>query len=844
MRTSFLNLALLGACGGGDGTVQTPNAPQADEPLEPCDTPEVPAEAQRRFGWDDGTYVSPGGRIVQPAGPTVLIDDAALDAVAHPTLPVAYVPTSGRNTHSLQVVDLDTLEVLQIVERRSHSGSALSADGAFAYFTGGSRGSVQRFPLDEAGLLGEPTTLEVSDVVAGLALDEAGGRLWVGDYGDPVVHEIDLETFTVTASIALSGEVWDLAWSPTTGQLYASDLTGNSVSVIDADAAEEIAVIELGQGPAGMAVDDATGRLFVAVSNGDVLAVIDGNTHTVTDELTLTELDLLDESGLPLGNSNVNDVFLDATSGRLFASRGADNAVSVVDIDSLEVLGAFPVPLYPTGMSITPAGHLAVSAWRGGEDTEEGALTLIDVDAIDLAATTDEVSALYSSPRDRFPFSCEDGFFPVPTDGGESPIEHVVLIVKENKTLDCLFGDLEKEGLHLDPEYLRWDPDQTINQRALIDRFGVSDNFYVNARESDSGHLYLTSTHLTHQMQWEWPGNNLSVTFPVQSGAVPHIGNFFTHLVDNGLSLTVYGEIVGSLATTAAGDSIASYGDLGYPGGPIVNYAITDEDKARYVVEQIEVDGLDNFTYILLPNDHTAGSDPGYPTPESMVADNDYAVGILVEAISNSEQWEETVIFILQDDPQGCNDHIAKERSLLLVVSPWARRSYVSPANSDFLSVFSTTERILGLPHLSRATAAAAPLWDFFTTEPDLEPFTALPRVWPEEFNEASALGADLDLDLTGPDRSAELFQLLELYRLEKMGRITRAEAERRLASERLGADEEAWEEYEEEVEEETFAYDAALNGFLRWAEAQGIQELELPDALPDGVAPFQPRRR
>ena len=145
------------------------------------------------------------------------------------------------------------------------------------------------------------------------------------------------------------------------------------------------------------------------------------------------------------------------------------------------------------------------------------------------------------------------------------------------------------------------------------------------------------------------------------------------------MSIRIYGEIVGMFATPQVAQGIPfDYSDGNYPGGPFINYAVTDEAKARYVVERIEAGDVAQFTYIALPNDHTVGTRAGQPTPESMVADNDYAVGLLVEGLARSDLWEKSVVFILQDDPQGCEDHVDVHRSPLVVASPGQTRPRLS----------------------------------------------------------------------------------------------------------------------------------------------------------------------
>lgn len=277
------------------------------------------------------------------------------------------------------------------------------------------------------------------------------------------------------------------------------------------------------------------------------------------------------------------------------------------------------------------------------------------------------------------------------------------------------------------------------------------------------------------------------------------------------------------------------FSDPNYPGGPFYNLGARDADRAQYVVDQMNTNGLARFTYVLMPNDHTGGVTPGNPTPEAQVADNDYGVGLLVEGLSNSPYWENTVIFVLEDDPQGCTDHVDSHRSFLFAISPWAKRNHVSHVNTNYQSVFATITRIIGVPPMGRPDASSAPLWDLFTATPDFTPWTAVPREIPEsKIRSADVPGAQesMRMDFRGPDRNEDLGIVLDNYRLWQMGRITEQEARDRIARGiesrpaigSLGDDdfEEAAEERHEEAEEEVFSFDLEYERYVEWARSRG----------------------
>ena len=339
----------------------------------------------------------------------------------------------------------------------------------------------------------------------------------------------------------------------------------------------------------------------------------------------------------------------------------------------------------------------------------------MNLNNINLEDATALAEQNFEHPKSVFPFDC-DGFFPIPSRPNQrSPIEHVILVVKENKTFDCIFGDLDPARADVDPELVRFGADVTPNLHALADVFALSDNFYTEVEDSDIGHVILTATHLTEYVQRLWiekdHSRHIGEGYQVTEPARPKAGNFFTHLMNHDISLKIMGEVVGVNAR-AAGDRglVGQHIDLQFPGGGFVNYMVKDELKAKHLAKVIESNKLRQFTYILLPNDHTLGTRSGAPTPESMVADNDYAVGIIVDALSKSPYWMKSAVIVLQDDPQGCRDHVDVHRSPLLVASPWAARNYVSHTRASFMSVFATIEHIFGIPPMGRGDERCAPL--------------------------------------------------------------------------------------------------------------------------------------
>ena len=214
-----------------------------------------------------------------------------------------------------------------------------------------------------------------------------------------------------------------------------------------------------------------------------------------------------------------------------------------------------------------------------------------------------------------------------------------------------------------------------------------------------------------------------------------------------------------------ANPDVAKYWDPNYP-GVVFNTGIKGTVKAQYVVDRTNAGFIPEFTYMHLANDHDEGKESGRPTPESMVADDDGGLGILVGGLSKSKFWDSTMIFVTEDDPQDGADHVDAHRTLALVVSPYARRGHVSKVHHSFASFYATWERILNAPPLSTYDAEAAPLYDCFTNIPDATPYEHVPRKVPEQVNTImSPFAAESAMmDFSVPDNAPGLQKILWHY--------------------------------------------------------------------------------
>lgn len=380
------------------------------------------------------------------------------------------------------------------------------------------------------------------------------------------------------------------------------------------------------------------------------------------------------------------------------------------------------------------------------------------------------------------PLSAKPGENPIPRYPGEkvSPIKYIVFISKENRTYDEVFGQLENgKG---DPSMARYgygasfknnagtdsvlNADVMVNHLALARKFAIADNFYVDSDVSADGHRWLTCTYPNEwvetgvaasyggrrnmKLNSKAPGN---FAFVGASGAIypedyNEAGSMWEHFERNNINIHNFGfslELAGSYA-----DSTMKYAGVRYlvnypvPAPvynnssklyPTYNMAIPDQFRADVFIEEYTGNWLEKglvppqVITLMLPNDHGAGDRPhaGYPFRESYMCDNDLALGRIVEFLSSTPYWKNMAIFVTEDDAQNGQDHIDAHRSLLMVISPYAKKDYVSHVHFSFGSIFKTFWNILGIHYLNQYDAGATDLSDMFTMNPDTSQYFALP---------------------------------------------------------------------------------------------------------------------
>ena len=350
----------------------------------------------------------------------------------------------------------------------------------------------------------------------------------------------------------------------------------------------------------------------------------------------------------------------------------------------------------------------------------------------ELQALTAKVALANARPTTEFaapdPACARVG--PLPARRGQDPsaslIRHVIVVFKENKTFDSVFGDFPNAEASRD--YLLFGDRITPNQHELARQFCLADNFLLESEQSVEGHFWMSGQNTNDYFEriWAGPWGGGVRETPLPPGGLspldsPRAGFIWDAFARAHVAYGSWGEFVG------IGGDLGHNIDLRFVDNPTNYLARPDTEKLEVFLQVLRAGTLPSFSFVALQWDHTFGGAAGKPAPDYMVADNDLATGRLVEAVSKSPYWKDTLILITEDDPSGGADHVDRRRSFALVVSPYARRGRVSHVRGSMASMASTWERALGVQPLSQFDADAEPLWDCLTGTPDFTAFSALP---------------------------------------------------------------------------------------------------------------------
>ena len=609
----------------------------------------------------------------------------------------------------------------------------------------------------------------------GAAIAADGRSAWVSNWGGrwPVDGDMTLPTGMAADADRVVVDERGIAASGT-------------VARIDLDAGKVTHTIAVGLHPTAMAWDQTRQRLFVANANADSISVIDTRTYQVASTIPLNPFGLTLKGVAPTALAVAPD------GSTLFAALGGLNAVAVVDVASAGIRGLIPTAWYPNHLVLNANGtKLAISTLlgvgSGSQDKVERRFVHAYRGAVNVVAIPDEAqldsyttavaennriatARQQLSPSQKSPAAP----LPVPRRAGDpSLIEHVVYIIKENRTYDQLFGDLRRGNG--EPSLVMFGEDVTPNHRKLATDFVLLDNFYATGGNSGDGHQWATQANETAYALW--PGY-VGRSYPFDGTdplAYANTGFLWDLARARGRTVKVFGEYAGRLPENDLTERatllerwqrnedftrdwkvtapLAPLNAVLAGNYPPYSQSIPDVVRAQSFLKDLaawtDSGTMPNLTILQLPSDHTRGATPNFSTPKAMVADNDFALGQIVEALSKSPFWPKMAILVVEDDAQNGVDHVDGHRTVALAISPYARRGAVDSTFYAHQSMVKTIELMLGLPTLSLFDLIATDMRASFTSTPDVRPYAAV-KPAQSLFEKNPALSA-----MSGPLRDA-----------------------------------------------------------------------------------------
>lgn len=460
-----------------------------------------------------------------------------------------------------------------------------------------------------------------------------------------------------------------------------------------------------------------------------------------------------------------NALTLSGDGKTLYIATGGDNAVAEMELPSGKVRGYRPAGYYPTSLALSPDGAMlyavntkgngsvrnTLNGEAGNAHDFQGTVSVINL-SVDLSAATRVVAENNGWNRDQKDLKPDLAVY-------KGAIKHVLYIIKENRTYDEVFGDMpEGNG---DPKLCGLGGPITPNHHKLAREFTLFDNGYVSGTNSADGHAWSTQSIANDYLEHFYTGYR---TYPDDGDCAMSIssgGTLWEAALKKKKSVRIYGEFVDDrLAVfdpqpkdwfemwkdrpanggpgrikTKVGSRVRSMKNLYHP--EVVYWPLIQSDQARadlFIAEYqkfSKANTVPNLMILCLPCDHTEGRDPKYPTPQAMVADNDLALGRVVEAVSKSPQWKDTCIFVIEDDAQSGPDHVDGHRTVYAAYSPYVRRKFVDSTLYTTVSMLRSIELMLGLDPMNKFDALSPPLTTCFTNTPNLTPFTATPNRTP-----------------------------------------------------------------------------------------------------------------
>ena len=722
-------------------------------------------------------------------GRAIAVGNLPLSMVVAPDGRHAIVLLSGWRTQGIQVVDLESGSVVQSIEKPStFIGLAFSPDGKSVYASGGNDDAIYAYAWRDGQLVDERVISIKSKTglryPAGIAVSRDGKLLYVAENVGDSIAVIDIAAGTVVQRLATEHYPYAVVLS-SSGELYSSAWGGYHVSIFGISGNGRLSAkkrVRVGRHPSALLLDGH--MLYVALASVDGVAVVDTKKRKV-----IATLDDRSPGG-PREGSTPNAMALSHDRKQIFVAEGDNNAVAVFDLATRKLMGRIPVDWYPAALIASRERLLVLNAKGDGthpnpegptpRDNSEhpyytlalidGSIRVIPLPLTNLAALSKRVAT-----ANRWNVPRKTQSYP--------PFKHVIYIIKENRTYDQIFGDLPQgDG---DPSLLFFPRAVSPNHHALAERFGLFDRFFTNAEVSAQGHMWSTGAYSTDYTEKTVHAAYADKRPSIDEGEVdePAEGFLWSRAIEKQIGVRIYGELAepdeNKKTYHSTKREAAPYTSRDYPA---FDMHIPDQKRADVWLAELQEfvrrGEMPQLQILHLPNDHTLGGRAGRRSPRAFVADNDLALGRIIEALSQSPFWPDTVVFVLEDDAQDGPDHVDSHRSICLVISAWSK-SGVHHQFVNTTDIVGAIGKILGLRSMSQFDQNARPLDGVFAAKPDLAPYRALtPAVSLDEKNpekgKAAELSAPLDFERVDSIDDALFNRILWEWRAQETHSQTR----------------------------------------------------------------------
>ncbi|MCX6599267.1 MAG: bifunctional YncE family protein/alkaline phosphatase family protein [Acidobacteria bacterium] len=762
----------------------------------------------------DGSVLLNSGWSLRPAGEQMPLSTLPMSTALSPDGRFLVVLCGGYRTPSLIVLDAKTLaEIDRVNVADAWPGLACSPNGKTVYAGGGSQGAVFEFAMSNEGRLAEtrridlvrPSERKIEDFVGDVAVSADGRLIYAAIVHRDVIAVINPLSGMVIERIKTGRRPYKMLFHPDGKSFFVSSWADGAIVHHKAETGERIAVFRVGPHPTDMIWRDKLtrneegeqpswkARLFVASANTNnvyVLGVDEDKSARLIETLSLALYPRQPAGMTP------SALALSPDQSKLYTVCSDANAVAVTDVSGPQsrMLGFIPVGWYPTGARILADGRAFILNGRGSRsfpnvngpqpgkapavshegirnpgyvgNLQVGTASVIAAD-YDLTKGTDIVRRNSPYSDEMLQRAAASNLIVPAGSGRKSPIEHVIYVVKENRTYDQVLGDLGKGNG--DASLTLFNSDSAPNHKKLAREFTLLDNFYVNADVSADGHNWSTAAIAPDYVQKMWPNSYAGRRkhYDYEGGepaALPPGGRIWHAALQKGLMVRNYGWWTENLPGAAKATGEVQIGKVRDPAlAPHTNMKFRsfdldylDVERAKVFLADLrqfeETGKMPNLIFFRIGNDHTSGTSKGKYSPLAAMADNDLALGMLVEAMSKSKFWAKTAIFVLEDDAQNGPDHVDSHRSPAYVISPYSRTGRIDSTLYNTTSMLRTMELILGLSPMTHFDAAATPMAAAFSETANMAPYAALtPKQRLDERNGAdapmAARSAQMDFD-------------------------------------------------------------------------------------------------